>query len=165
LDEDALYNQYDFNEPWDGPNNRLLRNATPRAYTFASGNSGGVFAITGEGTAFSYGNQISIGQFERDPKDVILLALCRDRHYNWLEPIDISIDDTTVVRAVGTTVDHGLNKVLPNISFVGFADSNRAFAMLPRANAGDVAAMAKINVTTRSQSRWEAQSNGIIFGP
>ena len=39
LQELALYDQYDFNEPWDGPNNHKLAGQIPSMYRCPSSNS------------------------------------------------------------------------------------------------------------------------------
>lgn len=36
IEGQAIYDQYDFNEPWDGPNNRKLAGLMPQIYRFSS---------------------------------------------------------------------------------------------------------------------------------
>ena len=41
LDQLELYNAYRFDEPWDGPNNRLLADRMPRHYCFSGDDTPG----------------------------------------------------------------------------------------------------------------------------
>lgn len=58
LAQQELYNQYDFDEPWDGPSNRKLIDKMPAVYSYPgidgsplSQNKTAYFVFTGEGTA------------------------------------------------------------------------------------------------------------------
>ena len=55
-----LYKQYDFDEPWDGPNNRKLLQMMPEVYSYPgpdgspmSSSNSAYFVLTGDGTALS----------------------------------------------------------------------------------------------------------------
>lgn len=57
LEQQRLYNSYDFSEPWDGPNNIKLAAQMPRIFACDGVTTNGkgltsYLAITGEGTAF-----------------------------------------------------------------------------------------------------------------
>ena len=58
LEQNALYKQYDFDEPWDGPNNRKLLDKMPAVYSYpgldgspASRTNTAYFVFTGEAAA------------------------------------------------------------------------------------------------------------------
>jgi hypothetical protein len=60
LDQQELYNQYNFNEPWDGPTNRALLDKMPAVYAYpgldgrpSSTTESAYFVLTGPGTALS----------------------------------------------------------------------------------------------------------------
>ena len=60
LEQNPLYQQYNFNEPWDGPNNRKLLHKMPAVLSYPgvdgspiSGTNSAYFVFTGKGTALS----------------------------------------------------------------------------------------------------------------
>jgi hypothetical protein len=60
LDQQELYKQYNFNEPWDGPTNRALLDKMPAVYAYpgldgrpSSTTESAYFVLTGPGTALS----------------------------------------------------------------------------------------------------------------
>ena len=59
LESRELYHQYDFSEPWDGPNNRLLIDQMPRFYVFPGDDSQAAsetnyLAVVGEETVWRH---------------------------------------------------------------------------------------------------------------
>jgi hypothetical protein len=57
IEQDALFNEYKFDEPWDGPNNRKLAERMPRTFAFHSSHKPGdttanYLAVVGDETAW-----------------------------------------------------------------------------------------------------------------
>jgi hypothetical protein len=91
IEEQRLYDRYDFDEPWDGPNNRLLAAEMPRLYAFHGRHEPGLtttnyLAVVGEGTMWP-GKEPRKG----DPNtfgDTILIAENEGLNVHWMEPRD-----------------------------------------------------------------------------
>lgn len=107
----SLYAAYDFREPWNGPNNRLLSSRMPTCYAaIQPGSANTVFTsyvvITGERTPFPGANPRSFRDI-KDPANTILVAEIVNSNIHWMEPRDLSI----------TTMSFALNDSLrPSIS-------------------------------------------------
>jgi len=96
IDEQALYDQYDFNEPWDGPNNSKLANQMPQVYQCPSApNSKNEtpYKLVSDPAAFFDGDS------RRGLKDVVedassMIVMVEDSNVvNWMKPDGISIED------------------------------------------------------------------------
>jgi len=115
IEEAAVYDEYKFDEPWNGPNNSKLLDKMPDVYRDpAYGDDEGHFthfaAITGEGMAFTAegtrfdGKDIRSGrrggrtlsQFtNEDGSSMTLLigSVSPEREIPWLKPEDVVVDD------------------------------------------------------------------------
>jgi len=113
LDQAALYNQYKFDEPWNGPNNKKLLEKMPAVFADPIyGENKDYYthyvAITGDGMAFSadgaefdgkeLGPALNAGmgiQNFTDGTSNTLLAgpAGPDRKIPWMKPEDIKVDD------------------------------------------------------------------------
>lgn len=91
-----LYDAYDFNEPWDGPNNSKLINQMPDVYQAETEKRTGVFTcfvlITGQGTAFPGSGTTSLADITDGPENTILATEITQSNVPWTEPRDIDID-------------------------------------------------------------------------
>ncbi len=98
LDEELLYEQYDFDEPWDGPNNSVLAAMMPMVYGCPSDadSFGGItsyVAVTGPGTAFPGAEPVNLQQITDRKSQTIMLIEARDEQIDWLEPRDLPLED------------------------------------------------------------------------
>lgn len=99
LGEEALYKYYDFNEPWDGPNNRKLLASRPAVYTCPADDvtrdsgapSTNYIAVVGANAIWSA---------DGTPKDLsgehsatVMLVEIADANIAWTEPRDLSLDE------------------------------------------------------------------------
>jgi Protein of unknown function (DUF1559) len=92
--DNSLYNVYNFNEPWDGPNNRKLADKLPSFYACPNDHDipstpstlTSYLALVGPGTAFR-GNEPVARADVRD--GTILIAEVADSGINWMEPRDL----------------------------------------------------------------------------
>ena len=95
LGEDALYQSYNFNEPWDGPGNSILDSQMPKVYRSQLGTSTSAnyetnyMVITGFETVFPGSTTVSKDQILDGPADTILVAEIENNGVSWMEPIDL----------------------------------------------------------------------------
>jgi prepilin-type processing-associated H-X9-DG protein len=95
-----LYEQYDFNEPWDGPHNRLLADKMPDIYCCPSNtdspNCTSYAMLVGPHTLNS-SPPSRIGLWYVSSHDgltkTLLLVEAADAKINWLEPRDLNVEE------------------------------------------------------------------------
>jgi len=99
MDQRSLYEQYDFNEPWDSPKNRGLLEFFPSEYCCPSDEVSGpqetsYVMIVGEGTTGGIPNQ---GVRTRDIEDgssrTILAIEVGGSGIPWMEPRDMTVEE------------------------------------------------------------------------
>ncbi len=95
IEEQALYADYRFNEPWNGPNNSKLINRMPRIFHVCSEPASRSFTnlvvITGPGTAFPGPRSTRMEDFADGLNNTILLAEIANSDITWLEPRDLDV--------------------------------------------------------------------------
>jgi prepilin-type processing-associated H-X9-DG protein len=108
---ESLSFKYDFDEPWNGPNNSegMSREsdhiaAIYRCPSWSARNSEGAlltryFAVVGENTVWPGAESRSFADIAH-PSRTILLVECFDREIPWLEPRDILLDEATAAQPV-----------------------------------------------------------------
>ncbi len=138
IEEQDLYEQYDFDEPWDGPNNRKLLNKIPPLYR-SPGAAGDpthatVFVITGPETVFPKGDKVTFESIG-DSASNTALAVEAIRPVPWTKPEDIEYDLTFRSSSLGGVYPNGFH-VLFCDGFVDFVedtvDDNRIRAMFTK---------------------------------
>jgi uncharacterized protein DUF1559 len=97
IEQQALYEQYRFDEPWDGPNNSRLADSIPYDFNCPSEPGGrsvctNYVLVTGEGTAWADGRAPSLGDFTDGPAKTILVVEVTDSGIHWMEPRDLTVD-------------------------------------------------------------------------
>ncbi len=99
LQEGATYDQYDFNESWDGSNNQALEGDRPVAYECSVDAAAGPFdascvMIVGEGTV---GGEPNAGVEMQDITDgtanTIVAIEVSASGIHWMEPRDMTVDE------------------------------------------------------------------------
>lgn len=126
LEQQELYNQYNFDEPWDGPNNRKLIEKMPVVYAYPdpngspSGSKGhtSYFVFTGPSTAVGAGDDPQLRNFTDGTSNTIL-AVEAKREVPWTKPEDIPFDPKQPPPEIGGYNPDGTN--------VGFADGSVRF--------------------------------------
>jgi hypothetical protein len=100
LGEQALYDQYRFTEPWDGPHNSVLRKQPLAAFNCASENRKNgrtestmtsYVAVIGPETAWPGDQSVSIGDIADGTSATLLVVEVRDSGIHWMEPRDLNI--------------------------------------------------------------------------
>ncbi|MBN2477274.1 MAG: DUF1559 domain-containing protein [Pirellulales bacterium] len=102
-----LYDKYDFNEPWDGPNNRLLSKDIPSEYRCPKIRNANKFAtsyvaVIGPRTLWRGARGVSRKELADQWHETILLMEIAESDIHWMEPRDISTD--FVIRQLGEKV-------------------------------------------------------------
>ena len=115
---------YQFNEPWNGPNNKLATDADfnlqcpssdlhPSQTTYKW--------VTGEGSTFPDGSPVKLSEITDGTANTIVMIEDRGNPINWLEPTDLTIEEAVKVlstdqlghahrtESLFTTKHHGTN--------------------------------------------------------
>ncbi|MEX0713888.1 MAG: DUF1559 domain-containing protein [Pirellulales bacterium] len=109
LEQKSLYDQYDFNEPWDGPNNSRLAASMPAIYTCPSDDSSPGQGITsyvvvaGQGTAFDGSKAAAFRDIGDGVANTVLVVESSGTQINWLEPRDLDLNQMNFVINGGPT--------------------------------------------------------------
>jgi hypothetical protein len=111
LEADALYKQYNFNEPWDGPHNKKLLAARPPRYVCPSDENAhargatqtSYVAVVGANAAWS-GEQPKKAANVAPSSQTIMVVEVTDAGINWSEPRDLSLDALEAAGARPSTV-------------------------------------------------------------
>jgi len=99
IEEDKLYGDYNFGEPWDGPNNRKLQARTPKFYACPSDSENlkkgrtNYFVVVGPDTVFPGAKPTKLDAVARPREQTILLVEAVGQDINWMEPRDLSFDN------------------------------------------------------------------------
>jgi hypothetical protein len=100
LDQAALYNEYRFDEPWDGPNNRKLADTIVQIYNCPSDDHGGnknpstmtnYVAIVGPETAWPGNGSTSYRDFGDGMSNTLLVVEVANSGIHWMEPRDLHV--------------------------------------------------------------------------
>ncbi|HJT34262.1 MAG TPA: DUF1559 domain-containing protein [Pirellulales bacterium] len=109
MEQKALYAQYDFNEPWNGPHNRLLADQIPPVYCCPSDDLRGpsevsYLAVTGPGTIWP-GNRCSgFGDIKDGTSNTLIIVESVGSGIHWMEPRDLPFE----MLAKGVNADQGM---------------------------------------------------------
>lgn len=140
MDQNDLYAANDFNEPWDGPNNRHLADRTPSIYLCAcdphrrqwnpwterytsSSNAPmtSYVLVTGKGTAFDGSTAATLDDNADGLEKTLLAVEIADSDIHWMQPRDLPIDqmsfrinDPTAKHAIRSNHLGGANVVFAN---------------------------------------------------
>jgi prepilin-type processing-associated H-X9-DG protein len=138
LDQQLLYEQYDFDEPWDGPNNSRLAAQTPDPFQCPEEPrrmipTTSYVAVIGSETMWPGSQPISLNDFTDDPAETLLVVEVANSGINWMEPRDLDISAITL--EVNPKNGRGISSLHPGSRFprepggahVAFADGSVRF--------------------------------------
>ena len=119
LEEKALFDQYDFNEPWDGPNNSKLVNklqGNPFGANYWEPTDGltGFKLVTGPETVFVKDQKAGFGAITDGSSNTICLVDDNSKRVNWMSPEDVTVDEAVQLyakdnkKACGSRVDEDM---------------------------------------------------------
>lgn len=93
LEQRALFDQYDFDEPWDSPNNRRVTNTAIPEYKCPTAAGGpaetNYMVITGPGTMFEGAKGCSAGSITDGTSNTIMVVEVAGTGRNWADPTDL----------------------------------------------------------------------------
>ena len=96
LEESELHESYDFSEPWDSPNNRLLIERMPPVFSspFSSGQPGrtSFVAVVGPSTVWPGAQAVTLDDIRDGSWATIFLIEIADSDIAWTEPRDVPLD-------------------------------------------------------------------------
>lgn len=107
IEQQALYDAYRFDEPWDGPNNSKLAERMPAVFRCPSeprffGDdvvTTPYLAVTGDGTMFPDGRAGKLRDARNGQSNTVMLVEVPSRRVHWMCPDDISLDDLIALLA------------------------------------------------------------------
>jgi hypothetical protein len=132
-DQPTLYDEYDFNEPWDGPNNIKLLDRMPGIFHSpsepASSRYTNIVIIAGSDTAFPYHRSVALRDISDGRQNTILATEIADSKIPWLEPRDL--DARTMSFRINDDTKPSISAVKWRLPYVVFADQNHAYRVSP----------------------------------
>ncbi|QDT71207.1 DUF1559 family PulG-like putative transporter [Lacipirellula limnantheis] len=109
MEQKQLYDQYDFDEPWDGPNNRKLWDQIPYFYSCKGcercrdlggepfgkmpGNASNYVAVVGDATAWPEGKQVKWSDLADGSSQTLLILEHSGITKPWTAPVDLTMDE------------------------------------------------------------------------
>ena len=115
IEQQDLYNQYRFDEPWDGPNNRKLIDRMPALYAYpafdgtpSSRSSPSYFVFTGDSTIGGVEGGSQLSQITDGTSNTILAVEAR-RDIPWTRPEDLPFDPKAPLAGLGGFTPDGFN--------------------------------------------------------
>src|SRR5262249_10862652 len=96
IDQQALYREYNFSEPWDGPNNSRLLTRMPPVYACVSDPHSGTTntayaAVFGQQCVFRGFEPVKIMDITDGASNTLLVAEASKAGIPWMKPEDIDI--------------------------------------------------------------------------
>lgn len=128
LDHKALYDQYRFDEPWDGPNNSKLGAQFIRIYGCPSdphtdGNTDTSYvAVVGPGTAWPGEKTTKLSAIKDGSENTLLVVEVHNSGIHWMEPRDLHIGQMSL--AINPPRGQGMSSQHPNGAQAAFADGH-----------------------------------------
>jgi hypothetical protein len=96
LESSDLYSKYRFDEPWDGPNNRLLADRMPRTYCCPSeprtnppSLMTSYLAVVGPETVWPEGKAVAFSDIQDGTSNTLLVVESHGSGIHWMEPRDL----------------------------------------------------------------------------
>jgi hypothetical protein len=113
LEQNDLFKSYDFDEPWDGPNNIKLLERMPSVYDHQERSGGRVtntsyFVFTGPDTMLGKGDKPSFADVLDGTSNTLMLVEAK-RDVPWTKPEDIPFDRQGKLPELGGFSPDGFN--------------------------------------------------------
>jgi prepilin-type processing-associated H-X9-DG protein len=129
FEEDALYSAYNFDEPWDGPNNRKLGRQIPDRFqcpTDQGEEHTNYLAVVGSDTMWRGGEPITFDSISDEGSQTIALVEVANSGIHWMEPRDLEV--TQMVPGINPPAGQGISSHHRGGANIAFADGMVRFA-------------------------------------
>ena len=131
LDEKPLYERYRFDEPWDGPHNRLLHDHAFSVYHCPTDDSDlsrtSYFVVSGPGMMFEPGKRLKSADAADGAGNTVLVIEAAGQNIHWLEPRDL--ESAQLANQVNASGQPSISSAHPKVAHVALVDeSERAIA-------------------------------------
>lgn len=140
LDQQAIYDQYDFDEPWNGPNNsKLINKLDPKSVLFQGEYQTKNYLtsfklVTGPGTAFDQDHTVKLSDLAAGGNQTIGVVDEMSKPVCWMSPEDVTVDaaiaifDQSIKPTQGHVIDGVFERRTYHATNVGLMDGSRGFA-------------------------------------
>ncbi|HVC96051.1 MAG TPA: DUF1559 domain-containing protein [Pirellulales bacterium] len=127
LEGKQVYDQYDFNEPWDGPHNRLLADKMPAVYHCPSDDESkpgetSYAAIVGPQTMWPGDETIPLTDVKDGTENTLAIVEAAGNGIHWMQPRDVPV---SVAKAgINNAPGLGICSRHPQVAIVLYADGS-----------------------------------------
>jgi hypothetical protein len=135
-DQDNVYKEYRFDEPWNSPHNRQLERRINLTLFQCPSHEGyernlhtNYVVVVGAGTAFPGETTTMLADFHNGGQNTILLVEMAHSGIHWMEPRDLELD--TMSLQINDRGAPSISSPHPRGPAVVFADSIRAYRLRP----------------------------------
>ncbi len=131
MEGQAIYDQYRFDEPWDGPHNSQLAAKMPAVFACPSEPPNGTethyMVIIGPGTPFETGRKNTFGQISSSPGGVseTLMVVESTTGTHWMKPVDLDLANMSMT--IGDKSKPSIGAAHPNGANAAFCDASVRF--------------------------------------
>ncbi len=130
MEHQTLYDQYDFNEPWDGPNNSKLADTPISAFTCPADSKHpstitSYLAVIGPNTAWPENQPTRFGDFTDGSSNTLLLVESANSGIHWMEPRDLHVGQ--MAPTINPAARQGISSLHPGGANAAVADGSVRF--------------------------------------